>query len=78
MKNVKRDDWWQAEWEAIFRVYDRNETRCFTRKELFDTEPLKRMVSTSRSKGQHPEMSVSYILDRMVEFWRRQESVGAF
>ena len=127
---MKRDDWWQAVWEAIFRVYDRNETHCFTRKELFDTEPLKRMVSTSRSKGQHPEMSVSYILtdftrggkyaqikrtghgkyeltdlgmyvvstikdhsrskgqhpemsvsyilDRMVEFWRRQESVGAF
>lgn len=59
---MKRDDWWQAVWEAIFRVYDRNGTPCFTRKELFNTEPLKRMVSTSRSKGQHPEMSVSYIL----------------
>lgn len=59
---MKRDDWEQAVWEAIYRVCDRNGTRCFTRRELFNTEPLKSTVSTSRSKGQHPEMSVSYTL----------------
>lgn len=59
---MKRVDWEQAVSEAIFRIWDRNGTRCFTRRELFDTEPLKNMVSTSRSKGQHPEMSVSYTL----------------
>lgn len=59
---MKRDDREQAVWEAIFRIWDRNGTRCFTRRELFDTEPLKNMVSTSRSKGQHPEMSVNYTL----------------
>lgn len=59
---MKRDDWEQAVWEAIFRICDRNGTRCFTRRELFDTEPLKTMVFTSRNKGQNPEMSDSYTL----------------
>lgn len=59
---MKRNDWEQAVWEAIFRICDRNGTRCFTRRELFDTEPLKTMVSASRKRGQNPEMSVSYAL----------------
>lgn len=67
---MKRIDWEQAVWEAIFRVCDGNGTRCFTRKELFDTEPLKNMVSASRSKEQHPEMSVSHTL---TEFTRLGE-----
>ena len=52
--------------EAICRVCDRNSNPRFTRDQLIHTE-METMVTASGSDAEHPEMSVSFRLTRLVK-----------